>query len=146
MTFVVIDANVAVKWYVVEDGSRKAVALLDADDLLFLAPDIFLAEVVNALLRQARHGQLTEDALGRALHDLDFSAPELVASARLMDRAVVIAKALGHPIYDCLYLALAERWDTVLITLDGEFVNRCRSRLADDPIVNRLRLLHEFEP
>lgn len=140
MRFVVIDANVA------EDGSQKAVALLDADGLLFLAPDIFLPEVVNALLRQARRSQLAEDALGRALHDLDFSAPELVASARLMDRAVVIAKALGHPIYDCLYLALAERWDTALITADSEFVDRCRSRLTGDPIVSRLRLLHKFEP
>ena len=145
MRFVVLDASVAVKWYVDETDSESAVALLDVDDLIFLAPDIFLAEVVNALLRQSRAGQLTEGALDRALRDLSFSAPELIASTRLMDRAVAVARALGHPVYDCLYLALAERWETVLITADAEFVGRCRSRLADDPITSRLRLLHEFE-
>jgi hypothetical protein len=41
MKFVVIDASVAVKWYVAEDESERAVALLDADEILFLAPDYF---------------------------------------------------------------------------------------------------------
>jgi predicted nucleic acid-binding protein len=81
MKFVVIDASVAVKWYVAEDESERAVALLDADEILFLAPDIFLAEVINALLRQNRAGQLTEDNLERALHDLSrllLAIPQIV--------------------------------------------------------------------
>lgn len=145
MKFVVIDASVAVKWYVAEDESERSVALLDADEILFLAPDIFLAEVINALLRQNRAGQLTEDNLDRALRDLAFSAPELIASTRLIEPAVALARALAHPVYDCLYLALADRWETVLVTADVEFVSRCRSRLADSPITGRLRLLNEFQ-
>jgi predicted nucleic acid-binding protein len=146
MRFVVIDASVAVKWYVNETGSEKAVSLLDNDDLLFLAPDIFLPELTNALLRQRRTGQLTDQALDKALGDVSFSAPELVPSGRLLDRAVVVARALSHPLYDCIYLALAERWETVLVTADEEFVSRCRKQLADDPITDRLRLLNEFDP
>jgi predicted nucleic acid-binding protein len=145
MRFVVVDASVAVKWYVNEVGSEQAIALLDEDDLLFLAPDIFLAEVVNALLRQRREGQLDDQALDKALSDIHFSAPELVSTNRLMGRAAGLARALAHPIYDCLYLALAERWDTVLVTADGEFVSRCRQRLTDDLITERLCLLNDFE-
>jgi predicted nucleic acid-binding protein len=146
MRFVVIDASVAVKWYVAENDSEKAVALLDADNLLFLAPDIFLAEVVNALLRQRRNGQLTKEALERALGDLTFSAPELIASTRLIDRAAALPQTLAHPVYDCLYLALAERWETVLVTADIEFIKRCQSRIAGDPVTSKLRLLANFEP
>ena len=146
MRFVVVDASVAVKWYVDETGSDLALSLLDRDDLLLLAPDIFLAEIVNALLRQSRAGQLTAEAFDTALGDLSLTAPQLIASARLLERAVAIARRLAHPVYDCLYLALAERWETVFVTADVEFVTRCRRQLADDPITNRLRLLHEHEP
>ena len=146
MRFVVIDASVAVKWYVNETGSEKAIALLHDENLLFLAPDIFLSELTNALLRQQRTNQLTDHALDKALLDMSFSVPELVPSKQLLDRAIVIARALSHPIYDCLYLALAERWETILVTADAEFVTRCRNQLADDPVRDRLRLLNEFEP
>jgi predicted nucleic acid-binding protein len=101
MRFVVVDASVAVKWYVRETGSEKAVALLDSENPLFLAPDIFLPETVNALLRQHRAGQLVDEALDKALRDLTFSLPELVSATRLIDRAVTIARAIEHPIYDC---------------------------------------------
>jgi predicted nucleic acid-binding protein len=144
MRFIVVDASVAVKWYVNETGSEKAVALLENEDLFFLAPDIFLAEAVNALLRQQGAGQLVDEALDKALRDLTFSRPELVSSTRLIDRAVVIARAIRHPIYDCLYLALAKRWETVFVTADAEFVDRCRNQLPTDPITKRLRLLEEF--
>lgn len=145
MRLAVVDASVAVKWYVEETESERALALLDNNDLVFLAPDIFLAEVTNALLRQRRAGQLTDEALDKALNDVSNSVPQLTASSRLLDRAVEVARLLAHPIYDCLYLALAERWDTVLVTADIEFVDRCRRRL-NDPIASRLRLLNEYEP
>lgn len=145
MTSLVIDASVAVKWYVREVGSDKAVLLLADSQYEFLAPDIFHAEVVNALLRQAREGQLPEDALASALTDIGKAVPRLVASSEVMERATGLARALDHPIYDCLYLALAEANDTVLVTADAEFVSRCRKRLKDAPATARLRLLEEFQ-
>lgn len=146
MRIVVLDASVAVKWYVREQGSDQAVQLLDREDLHFVAPDLFRAEIANALLRQNRSGQLSEAALDSALADLTFTMPELVPSAEIIDRAVVLARILAHPVYDCLYLSLAERRDTVLVTADEEFVSRCRVKLSgQDGIAQRLRFLHEFE-
>ena len=46
MTFVV-DASVALKWFVEEDGSERAAALLASKDLL-IAPDLIVPEVCDA--------------------------------------------------------------------------------------------------
>lgn len=145
MTPLVVDASVAIKWYVREAGSEKAVRLLADERLGFVAPDIFYPEVVNALLRQAREGQLSDEALEAALADMRKTLPRLVRSSDLIDRAARFARILAHPIYDCLYLALAEASGTVLLTADAEFVSRCRKRLKDEPATARLRLLEEFE-
>ena len=49
-----------------------------------------------------------------------------------------MACALSHPVYDCLYLALAEREGTRLITADQPFVER----VAGTPWKNRVEGLH----
>jgi predicted nucleic acid-binding protein len=47
--------------------------------------------------------------------------PDLPAAARL-------ALELAHPIYDCLYLALAKRQNVPLVTADLAFVERARAQ------------------
>jgi predicted nucleic acid-binding protein len=143
MTALVLDASVAVKWYVNEIGSEKALRLLDDGDLHLLTADIFRLEVVNALLRQLRRGQLEDAVFAEALDDLALNMPEIVPSTEILSRTVALARAIEHPIYDCLYLAAAERRDALLLTADAEFVLRCRSRLEDDPLVKRLRFFHD---
>jgi predicted nucleic acid-binding protein len=145
MKAIVLDASVGVKWYVNESGTEKALDLLDSD-LRLLAADVFRVEVVNALLRQLRGGQISPGIFDAALADLALNMPELVPSTEILDRAVALARALAHPIYDCLYLAAAERRDAVMVTADSEFVLRCRSRIPGDPILKRLRLFSEYEP
>ena len=49
----VVDASVALKWFVDEDGSDRAVALLDGDEPL-IAPDLVVAEVCNAAWKSLR--------------------------------------------------------------------------------------------
>ena len=144
MSLVVLDASVAVKWYLHEQDRERALDLLDAEHLLFVAPDIFLSEVVNALLRHNRDGRFSDELLDRALFDLESTSPELVPSRLVVERAAELARALRHPIYDCLYLALAERRDTVLITADEVFVTLCRKRLSDPLLVARLHTLREY--
>lgn len=143
MKFVVLDAAIAVKWYVNEPEREDALRLLERDDLLFIAPDIFLAEVVNALLRHHRTGSFSAHLLDQALSDLALTAPQLISSTMLVGQAADLALRLRHPIYDCLYLALAERWQTEMMTADAKFVNICRKRLGSDPIADRLRNLED---
>jgi predicted nucleic acid-binding protein len=50
----IVDAGVAVKWVVFEDGSEQALQLLDRD---LAAPAIWLAETSNALRTKMRQGR-----------------------------------------------------------------------------------------
>ena len=57
---IVVDASVAVKWLVAEEGSDAADRLLtDGDDLY--APRLMASEVANALWRKARLGEIERD-------------------------------------------------------------------------------------
>jgi predicted nucleic acid-binding protein len=146
MEWIVLDACVAIKWFAAEVGTEHAVKLLENPDTLFLAPDIFPAEVANGLLRQHREGHLTQALLEAALAELGTVMPQLVSSVDLLEPAVALGRQLGHPVYDCLYLALADRSETVFVTADEKFIDRCRKRLGDDPLVSRLRVLQEYSP
>jgi predicted nucleic acid-binding protein len=39
-------------------------------------------------------------------------------------RAMQVARRLHHPVYDCVYLALAEREDATFITADRRLLRR----------------------
>lgn len=36
----------------------------------------------------------------------------------MIGRALKIARQIDHPVYDCLYLATAERWEADFVTAD----------------------------
>jgi predicted nucleic acid-binding protein len=120
---VVVDASVAVKWFIHEPGRPAARRLLDPKSRL-IAPDLIVAEVANAMWRRvvagegdARQPPLTAASLPR------FFA-RLLPLAPLAARAVQIAAELRHPVYDCFYLALAESEEATLVTADRRLVDR----------------------
>ena len=52
----VVDASVALKWYLVESGAESARQILADDDRL-VAPELVVAEVCNACWLACRHGE-----------------------------------------------------------------------------------------
>ncbi|MGH6916162.1 MAG: type II toxin-antitoxin system VapC family toxin, partial [Geminicoccaceae bacterium] len=107
---VVVDASVAIKWFIQEPDRAAARRLLEPDKRL-VAPELLVAEVANAIWKRvmagegdARQAPLTAASLPR------FFA-RLVSLAPLAARALEIAAELRHPVYDCFYLALAESED-----------------------------------
>jgi len=134
----VIDASVALKWVLVEPDSDLAVALLDQD---LIAPAFWLTEAANALWRRAQHGQLTADQVTDRIVELR-NAP--VSSPAVDDdllAAASLALELGHPIHDCLHLAMGIREGAVVVTADRRFrdaVDRSATRAG------LVRLLSEF--
>jgi predicted nucleic acid-binding protein len=122
MTFV-IDASIAIKWFVNEADSGPARSLLSAGHVL-LGPDLVVAEVCNTVWRKQRLGQVTPAqgvAMAQKIVDLFDS---LVPCAQLVPRAYEIAGMLDHPVYDCFYLALAESRNCDLITADERLLAR----------------------
>jgi predicted nucleic acid-binding protein len=119
---VIVDASVAFKWFVPDEAhAAEAGALLRSEDLL-LAPDILVAEVCNIAWRSARMGRIEPEQAIRIATALPGLFASLIGSGVLARRAVEIARELDHPVYDCLYLSLAEARQTTLVTADGRFL------------------------
>ena len=117
---VVIDASVALKWVLPEDNSDLAEALR-AENLI--APPLWLMEGANALWRNVRIGKISTSDAARLLNEL--SAAPITTSYKDGDvtEALDLAIKLAHQIYDCLYIALARRENTYVITADQRFAD-----------------------
>ena|ERR1044072_3427210 len=114
----ILDSSVALKWLVPEDRSDEAAALVGQTDLL--VPTFFHAEIANALWKKARRGEILLEEIAPHFAQL----PHLVTTLDETDaisRALEIAVELDHAVYDCIYLALAEARDDVLLTADLRF-------------------------
>lgn len=118
---IVVDASVALKWLVPEDDSSTAEPYIGPETH---APDFIITECANALWKKVRKGEI------KAVEGLNGigTLPGFVRvhpSSGLVAPAYVIAAELDHPVYDCLYLALAEEFDCRLLTADVRFLKVC---------------------
>ena len=124
MTKPVIDASVAIKWVVEEEGTAQALALLRRAKLS--APDFLFAECANALWKKVRKNEFTNGEALVAAQLLESTEIELVSTRALLRAATQIAVELNHPAYDCLYLALAMAHHIDFATADDRFVQIVR--------------------
>jgi len=113
----VLDASAAVR-LILADPAAAELAERVGGAALVLAPELMLTELANTLWKLRRADRLN-----------DLDPQELLAEAReLVDRlepdrhlqaeALALACHLNHPVYDCLYLALARREAASLISSD----------------------------
>ena len=119
----VVDASIVVDW--VAPGAERGLAalrLLDrfaAEDAEIFAPRLLFEEVSNALLtgvRRRRWSGTAADAGHAMLRQLPV---KLVDEPRDLDRAWDLSRRYDeHPIYDMLYVAVAERRRMQLVTAD----------------------------
>ncbi len=117
----VVDASVAVKWFVTEDASDRAEDLLRSN-LDLHAPRLLKLELANALRKNAEKTFISRDqavdglaSVSRTIgrwHDLDDVLP----------RAFSWALRYDHPVYDFCYLALAEKLGLRMVTADEAFL------------------------
>ena len=114
---IVVDTSIALKWLVREDDSDKAEALIGRE---MVAPELLLAETANALWKKFRRGEIMREQLAAGIGAIGSFAV-VVPIHDLAARALEIAIELDHPVYDCFYLALAERLDVPLVTADERF-------------------------
>ena len=120
---VVVDASIAMKWVIPEILSDRADALRDRAEHL-LAPDLLLPEATNALWKKMTRREITAREAVRALDLLIGSGLDLRPSGLLLGRALALARRLRHPVYDCIYLALAQDESATLVTADQRLLAR----------------------
>lgn len=135
----VVDARVAMKWFLPEADSVAAETLLDDHEDL-VAPDFLLVECANIIWKKVRLGELDHSDGLAILASLRAGSPELIATRPLIELALQLAHEIDHPLHDCLYLAAAETVDATVITADRRFLDRVRRT----PLARRIRLLEEL--
>jgi predicted nucleic acid-binding protein len=121
----IVDASVAAKWVLPEPDSDRAAALRTSDND-FAAPSLVIAELSNALWKSALRGDIESDQAATALDVASSHFAQLVPLKELARRATALAIELRHPIYDCFYLALAERERTTLISADARLLRAAK--------------------
>ena len=122
-----VDASVAVQWFAREPGSEASAALVEGNQPL-VAPDIMPLEVANALWRKVRHGDVPAADLQPAVTRILASDITLVPALTLLERAVRLAVEINHPVYDCVYLVLAEERGAPLASIDERLRAAARAR------------------
>jgi predicted nucleic acid-binding protein len=122
----VIDASIAIKWVIEEEGTPQALTLRREAKLL--APELLVAECANTLWKKARRNELSREEALLAARLLQTAAIELVPTRSLLAAATRIAIELDHPAYDCLYLALAIENDCRFVTADERFLRKLGGR------------------
>lgn len=130
MSVFVIDASVVIKWFVPEvhgDAARRWLASPHE----YVAPDLLFPEAANAIWKKVRRGELTADEGQRLAVDLSSVAVEDISMRDLMPDAHALALSTGLTVYDAMYVALAVRLKTQVITADA----RLQRTLAAHPML-----------
>ena len=139
-TDVVVDACVAIKWFVAERDSDQARKLF-APEIRRHAPDFALMEITNALWKAERRGHLTAEAASEALESAPKFFWSLPSSKTLLDDALRLGMMIDHPVYDCIYVVLSQRLTAPMITSDVKLVGK----LADTPNAAHVVLLRDWK-
>lgn len=117
---IIVDASVAAKWVLDEDGSDRANLLRAERDLA--APSLIAAEIGNALWKAVRRRLVSRDSAIVAAQAALLAFDTLVPNEDLHVRALELAADLNHPVYDCFYLALAERERAPIVSADDKLL------------------------
>jgi predicted nucleic acid-binding protein len=113
----VLDASVLVEYLVGFERGEEIRARILADASALWAPHLVDAEVGHVLRRAVARGDVAPAAAAAAVFDLARFPLRRAAHVGLLDRAWALRANVSF--YDALYVALAERLDEPLLTLDA---------------------------
>lgn len=117
----VVDASVALKWVLAEEGREATLDLLGET---LIAPDFLILECANTLAMKVRTGQLDQATSANSLRLIAEEVQVTFWPSRPhMSAAHSLATLLGRSAYDSLYLALADAEGAVLVTADRKFAD-----------------------
>ncbi len=121
MTNLIVDASVAVKWFFGEPDSQRANDLR-GDEFDFIAPELIIAEIGDAAWKKRSRNEI--DVVGAifVVRQAPLVFASLVSIIDLAEAAMRLSATLLHPIYDCFYLALAERESAPIVSADARLL------------------------
>lgn len=140
MSVFVVDASLVIKWFVPEIHARAARRWLEASHD-YVAPDLLFAEIGNVIWKKVRRGELTEKEARQLVTSLAAVPVETVNTRSLLEDALAVALTTGITVSDAMYVTLAVRLDTAVVTSD----DRLADRVAEHALLaNHVRRLQDL--
>lgn len=134
----VIDASVALKWFLNDAGKEQNLAeaaavgeAIQARGAELFAPPHWVTEVIAVLAR--KEPQLLDDALLL----LGECNPVIVATANVLKHGADISIKLNHHLFDALYHAVALETGATLVTADDVYFGKAKA-------LGQIKMLGEF--
>jgi predicted nucleic acid-binding protein len=132
----IVDASVALKWVLEEDGSEAAQSIVLEE--MLAAPDLLFVECANVLCVKVRRGVISRDDAVAALRAIESAPVRSIPSRAHTAAAQALAFELEQTAYDCLYLAVAIAERAVLTTADEAFFRAVEAHPVYGPWIERL--------
>ena len=118
---IVLDTSAAANLVLATPQAERLVTVLDAAQLV-LAPTLLHSELANTLWKSVRFAGMSLDtALSRYEEALSL-VDEFVPDSQVMHQALQMAATHQHPVYDMVFLALAQRYACRLLSTDSKLL------------------------
>jgi len=134
----VVDASVAIKWFLVErpnelyvDEAQAVGQAIDEKGAELFAPPHWIAEVLGVLCR------LDPDIVDGAMETFLDLRPTVLQDGPVLVRATGLSISLRHHLFDTLYHAVALETGATLVTADERYFEKSRQ-------VGSITLLKDF--
>ncbi|MHA2202983.1 MAG: type II toxin-antitoxin system VapC family toxin [Candidatus Hodarchaeales archaeon] len=114
----VVDASVALKWFVDEINTEKALEVRDylKKEATPIVPALFFYEIANVLRYKPEFGSKDVNKIIKALIDFQFRIE--LFEEKLANLTIDLAYQYGITIYDASYIAIGRRSQIAVITAD----------------------------
>lgn len=116
---IVIDASVAIKWYIAEPDSLKAKIWynrIQTGKILAVIPDYFYLECCNVFLKRYR---IAQEECKAVLRDIEQLGLEVVPLSILkMSQVITLSSKYNITMYDAVYLEVARIAEAKVVTAD----------------------------
>ena len=125
----VVDANIVIQRLIVEQDTPQVKILFNQmiSGTELLVPEFCRLECTNVLWKQVRFQGMPADVAEGLLVQLIALPLTVMAIQHLMPQSLQIGLRYELAIYDSIYIAMAERLNCELITIDRRQANAARS-------------------
>ncbi len=113
----IVDASIVIKWFVAENLRDEARQLIVQGHDLY-APDLIVIELANIAWKKVLRKEIDANQARAIVAASLGGAPIRHQATDFVERGTEIALELGHPVYDCIYIACAEKLGSIFVTAD----------------------------
>jgi predicted nucleic acid-binding protein len=136
----VVDASVAIKWYVPEILEREASNFLKEKHELHV-PELILPEFCGIIWKNVKRGLINDETARRIVVGISKRKWKIHTHQQIIVSAYEGAKTTGQTVYDWTYLALAISLSCEFVTADEKFYKA----LENTPFKSNLKWIGDFQ-